>query len=147
MSHFGVRILNEDGTINNEVLAKLAFSNKNETKALNDITHPGVIEYVKNFIKNHINEINVVESALLLDCELKDICDSIWYVHSNIETRKNRLKINRNYSEEKILEMFKTQKTDEYFFKHCDVIITNENLEETKKIVKTNLIKLTNSLE
>lgn len=137
---FGTRILNEDGTINREMLSQIVFNNKDELIKLNEIVHDEVINYVKNFISNHNNEINIVESALLLDCELKDICDTKWYIYASKESRIKRLKANRNYSDEKIEKMFAAQKSDKFFFDNCDEVIKNENIEETitqiKKLLK-----------
>lgn len=139
---FGHSILNEDKTINNSKLAKIVFEDKEKIKLLNNITHPNVIEYVISFINSHKDCLIVLESALLLDTELKDFCDSIWFIFAPEKVRRERLKLNRNYSDEKIDKMIKNQQKEEFFFNNCDVIIHNENLNEMKNEVYLKLKEL-----
>lgn len=136
---FGTCILNEDKTINNSKLAELVFENKEKLELLNNITHPNVINYVSSFINSHKNCLIILESALLLDTELKNFCDSIWFIYVSENIRRERLKLNRNYTDEKINKMIKNQKSEKFFFDNCDIIIYNEDFEEMKKNVIKNL--------
>lgn len=113
---FGKSILNEDNTINRNKLSKIVFSDKDKLNCLNNITHPYVIEYVKNYIKLHKDNNIILESALLLETDLKDFCDSIWFIYVSENTRKERLKLNRNYTDNKINRMIKSQKDESFFY-------------------------------
>ena len=44
-----------------------------------------------------------------------EICDEVWYIYANEEVRKKRLKLSRGYSEEKIEDMFRAQKSRDEF--------------------------------
>ena len=54
-----------------------------------------------------------------------EICDELWYIYTSEENRRIRLKKQRNYSDEKISEIFNSQLTDEKFRKACRVVIDN----------------------
>jgi dephospho-CoA kinase len=136
VKYFGKEILKEDNTINRNILANIVFNDKEKLKALNNITHNKVINEVKEIIKTHNNQLIIIESALLFDTELKDLCDSCWAIITSDEERKKRLIINRKYTEEKVEQIMKSQKTNEEFIKLADVCIENDNFEEAKKKIK-----------
>lgn len=145
VKYFGKEILKEDNTINRNILANIVFNDKEKLKALNNITHNKVINEVKEIIKTHNSQLIIIESALLFDTELKDLCDSCWAIITSDEERKKRLIINRKYTEEKVEQIMKSQKTNEEFIKLADVCIENDNFEEAKKKIKKFLKKyLTN---
>ena len=75
----------------------------------------------------------VVEAALLLEAGYQTICDEIWYVYASEETRRERLRKSRGYSEEKITALFQKQYTKEQFESGCDFIIKNETEEKQTK--------------
>ncbi|WP_286077260.1 dephospho-CoA kinase [Thomasclavelia cocleata] len=122
---FGTEILNSDKKINKDKLGKIVFSDPSKLKQLNNITHQNVIDYVKLKINENPNKLIFVESALLLDCELKDLCGKIWYVHADIEIRKERLMKFRGYTEEKIQRVLNNQKEEDFYIKNSDIVIHN----------------------
>ena len=107
------------------------FNDKDKLLLLNSITHPNVINYVKEAIENNKDKTILIESALLFDCELKDLCDKTIFVSTNLEKRIQWMRENRNYSEEKIQSILSKQKNDESL---SDVIIENNGtLEELRE--------------
>lgn len=122
---FGNEILDFDGKINREQLGKIVFSDKEKLKVLNNITHNNVIQKVKSIIENNKNRLIFVESALLFDCEIKDLCEETWFIYADKEVRKERLKKFRNYSEEKIERVMKNQPDESFYFERCDIVINN----------------------
>lgn len=62
---------------------------------MNGIVHPAVKEYIKKAIKREEeNETNIfiVEAALLIEDKYDEICDELWYIYADEETRMERLK-------------------------------------------------------
>lgn len=51
-----------------------------------------------------------VEAALLLDDHYDIFCDEVWYIDAGEDIRRKRLKDNRGYSDEKINNIFASQK-------------------------------------
>lgn len=136
---FGYSILTESDVINRKALAEIVFNDKGKLELLNNITHHLVIEEVKNRIKKSEKKLIVIESALLFDTPLKDLCDSCWVIITSYEEKKKRLMLNRGYTEEKVDAMIASQKTNEELSKLADIIIKNDILDDAKQEVEKNL--------
>ena len=74
-----------------------------------DMLTPETMSNVWNFFEEHYDE----------------ICDELWYIYTDEQNRRERLKISRGYSDEKIDSMMKTQLSEEMFRKKCKVVIDN----------------------
>lgn len=129
---FGRDILNADLTIDRGRLGKIVFNDPILLQKLNGIIHPNVKKWIINEIMMQKacdkTELFVIESALLLDDHYEEICDEIWYIDADIKTRTERLKKSRGYSDEKISEIMKNQKTADEFRQLCGVIIVNDGV-------------------
>jgi dephospho-CoA kinase len=136
---FGSSILNADTTINKQKLAQIVFADDEKRIKLNSIVHP----FVKEYIMNEINaeresgkvKFFIIEAALLLEDKYDLICDEIWYIYTTEEMRRERLKIARGYSDEKINLIFNSQLSEEDFKIKCDIVIDN-NLSEQETNVQ-----------
>lgn len=135
---FGEDILDNPGEqgspINRAKLAGIVFNNKNKRMVLNGIVHP----LVKKYITEEIGRIRCaekydyvfVEAALLIEDHYDIICDELWYIYADEETRRERLKSSRGYSDEKIDSLFASQLSDEQFRSHCSRVIDNSHDEQ-----------------
>jgi len=129
VEHFGDVILQPDGRIDRSKLASIVFEDRNKRLKINEITHPKVLNQVKEEIE-HIRTQGthpylVVETALMIEAGYDYICDEIWYVFTSEEERRRRLKQERGYSDEKIDSVFKSQKTEEAFRDKFAIVIEN----------------------
>ncbi|SCP95469.1 dephospho-CoA kinase [Anaerobium acetethylicum] len=133
---FGSGILNNDMTINREKLGKIVFGDKGKLDRLNGIMHPLVKEFIAEEIRSERasgkDRMVIIEAALLIEEHYEVLCDELWYIYSDEETRRARLKASRGYSEEKISNIFLNQCSEEMFRQHCQVVIDNSGtVEET----------------
>ena len=125
----GEDIYQPDGSFDRAQLAAVIFSDDRKREELNAIVHPAVREYVLQ--QKEAEEragklfLLVLEAALLIEEHYDEICDELWYIYTSEENRRIRLKKQRNYSDEKINEIFNSQLTDEKFRKACRVVIDN----------------------
>lgn len=130
VEYFGREILNEDGTIDRSKLAKIVFNDSTKRLKLNSLTHPNVLKEVEREIEKKRAEKNVryciIETALMIESGYDVVCDEVWYVHCPAEIRRQRLKLNRGYSDEKIDAIFASQKKEEDFFKKYHKVIYND---------------------
>lgn len=129
VDYFGREILMEDGRIDRSKLAAIIFEDKKKRLRINEITHPMVLEAVEKEIQN-IREKGtvpylIVETALMIEAGYDFICDVVWYVHTPEEERRNRLKKERNYSDEKINAIFENQSKAETFRAKYSNVIEN----------------------
>lgn len=131
---FGREILDFYGKIDRQKLGGIVFSDRKKLEQLNQIVHPAVKETIQKRIQlSQAEEPErniVIEAALLLEDHYDKICDRIWYIYSDIEIRKKRLKELRGYSDEKIATVIKNQLSEEIFKERCDSIIFNDTTEE-----------------
>ena len=56
-----------------------------------------------------------------------EIVDEMWYIYAREEIRRQRLKESRNYSDEKIDSIMKSQLGEAEFRKYCSVVIDNSD--------------------
>ena len=95
---FGAGILKEDETLDREQIAKIVFEDKEMLAKMNAIVHPAVKEYIRKAIKReeeNETDIFIVEAALRIEDKYDEICDELWYIYADEETRMERLKQNR----------------------------------------------------
>ncbi len=129
-AEFGTEdIYQKDGFFDRIKLAQVIFSDNEKRKKLNGIVHPAVRKYVIGQAAYERKEgkikLLVLEAALLIEEHYDEICDELWYIYTSEENRRIRLKKQRNYSDEKISEIFNSQLADEKFRKACRVVIDN----------------------
>lgn len=129
-AEFGTEdIYQKDGFFDRIKLAQVIFSDNEKRKKLNGIVHPDVRKYVIGQAAYERKEgkikLLVLEAALLIEEHYDEICDELWYIYTSEENRRIRLKKQRNYSDEKISEIFNSQLADEKFRKACRVVIDN----------------------
>lgn len=137
---FGPGILQEDGTLDRAKIADLVFGDKELLEKLNAIVHPAVKRYIQKAIDREREldtDIFIVESALLVEDKYNAICDELWYIYADEETRTERLMKNRGYSKEKIQSIFANQLSEDEFSEQCDFEIDNSgDFEDTKEQIK-----------
>ena len=134
----GNDILDKEGFIQKEKMAARIFSNKELLLQVNAIIHPAVMDYIVTEIQKEkeagIQDFFFVEAALLIECGYASYVDEMWYVYASDEIRRERLRANRHYSDEKITSIMKGQLQEEEFRKHCQVVIDNsDDFSKTEK--------------
>lgn len=143
---FSDDVLDADNEIDKKKLADIIFANPNKRAALDSIVHPLVKqEIITRITNNRITDeldYTFVEAALLLDDHYDIFCDEVWYIDADEDTRRKRLKDNRDYSDEKIDSIFASQKRKEDVLDKCDYCIDNSgDIEETFCRIKDILSK------
>ena len=143
----GEDIYQPDGSFDRAQLATVIFSDDRKREELNAIVHPAVREYVLQ--QKEAEEragklfLLVLEAALLIEEHYDEICDELWYIYADEETRMERLKQNRGYSEEKCRSIFRNQLSEEEFSDHCDFEIDNsDDFEKTKEQIQQKMQRM-----
>ena len=138
----GEDVLDAEGRIDRKKMAEKIFADEALLKRVNAVLHPAVRRYVLDMIEAEkgrgILDILFIEAALLIesgyvsvhagDAALKNaqvIVDEMWYVYAPEDVRRNRLKENRAYGDEKIDSIIKRQLTEEQFRAGSDFEIDN----------------------
>jgi len=118
---FGSGILDGQGEIDRKRLSEIVFRDTKLLEKLNQIIHPAVKSYLKEYIDKRKQEKGclVLETAIMFETGCDELCDEVWYVYVPPEIRMERLAANRGYSEEKIQAIMKKQLREAEFRKRC----------------------------
>ena len=129
VKEFGEGILLENGNIDRGKPAGIVFSDPAALSRLNALTHPAVTEYVLAQVererKENRYEFLIIESALLIEGGYQAFCDEVWYIYTSEKERRERLKRDRGYTDEKISDLMARQHTAEDFFAVASHVIEN----------------------
>ncbi len=144
---FGKDILAADGTIDRIKFGAIVFSDPEKLETLNKMVHPAVIEEIKQRIeqqqKQNPETDFVIEAALLIESGCYEICNRLWYIHSDVKIRRERLRKYRGYTNEKIEHVIANQLKKEDFLKYADDVIDNSfSIEETAAQIEKKLVLL-----
>ena len=130
---FGQEIVSEDKTIDRKALGVIVFADEKKRMILNRIIHPAVRQEILRRLEEaellHLSYV-VVEAALFLEENYDAFCDETWYIYTDEKIRRQRLKESRGYSDERIDQIFRSQKTHGEFQKRCLFMIDNNGSEE-----------------
>lgn len=130
----GDDVLMEDGEIDRRKMSSMIFENDDLRKAVNGIIHPSVKKYILQKIDELSQKGGVdylfIEAALLIEDGYKEIVDEMWYIYTDINIRRDRLKTSRGYSDEKIDSIIDSQLSDEEFLFNSDFVIDNSGMPE-----------------
>ena len=145
---FGSDIINSDGSCNRKLLAKRAFSSRENTDILNSITHPAIISKVREYIDIYSKESDVIifDAPQLFESGGDRMCDEIIAVVAPVDVRLKRLISRDGISESDVLMRMNAQLDEDFFRANADYIIdgskplkdVQRQFEETmKKVMET----------
>ena len=125
---FGADIVLPDGTVDRKLLAKRAFSSKQNTERLSETTHPAVVEYIKGIISKKKKE-NIpgvtVDAIGLFESGLAEICDTNVCVVAPEEIRLDRIIKRDKISLESARQRISAQKGEDFFLANADRVVKN----------------------
>ncbi len=127
---FGEEILNEDNSLNRKALARIAFSSKENTQLLNDITHPFVYLKVMKIINEYIANGNtkiIYDAPLLFESSGELLCDYVISVLCSREQRIKRIMKRDNISSEQAGLRINAQHSDDFYKNKSDFCIDNNS--------------------
>ena len=150
VQHFGVGILNPDGTVNRSKLAEAAFGPPNQNarsrvQELNRIVHPAAIqrqeEWMEEIGRKQPQGVAMVEAALIVEAGAANRFDRLIMVTCQPEQRFQRWarlrKVNQEAAAREVTRRMAAQLPDEEKIKLADYVIDNSgSLDNTQKQVK-----------
>ncbi len=135
VSLLGRGILSEDGRIDKGKMAAEIFGDRRLLEQVNRIVHPAVKDYIMEAIsaERQVGRIDYLflEAALLIEDGYGQIVDEMWYIHTDEEVRRDRLKASRGYTDDKIDSIMRGQLSAEEFRRRCSVVIDNSGTLES----------------
>lgn len=131
---FGSDAYNND-ELNRPFIAQIIFSNEAILKKMNAIIHPRVATHFNKWILKQKAPYVIKEAAILFENDGYKLCDFVITVVAPKELRFKRLLKRDTTTKDKIEAIIKNQWSDEQKIKLSQFVITNIDLEDTKKQV------------
>lgn len=129
LDNFGIDILDKNFLIDNKKLIEVVFSSKSNLTKYNNIVNSviknKVLEILGVLKEYGMYDIILIESAILFEQDLAECCDEIWYVHTDILDRKQRLLKRGDFTEDIISNIISYQKMPSEFKRLCNRTIDN----------------------
>ncbi len=143
--HFGVDILNTDGTINRQALANKAFKNETARKQLEPILHPAVRAAMKQAIQHVRSPYCLLVIPLLVETGFTELVDRVLVVTADREKIIAWIKSRNNLGDDQIESIMAAQASYQQREAIADDIIENngsldslfrqvENLDRTFRV-------------
>lgn len=126
---FGTGILDEAGRLDRGRFASLIFQDEEARQTVNRIIHPMTWKEICRQVSESRAPLVAVEAALF-DENSRSLCEELWYIDTDPETRISRLMESRGYSRSRCLDMMARQADRQFFLKLADVVIDNNGSED-----------------
>ncbi len=127
-SFFGEDILLPDGSLDRKKLAERAFSSKEGTRKLGELTHPFIHALFEEEIEKARKKgysLFVIDAAALLESPSKALCEKILVVFCPRELRLERILKRDGLTKEEAERRMNAQKDDDYYLSQADAVIRN----------------------
>ena len=143
IAEFGSDILNKDGKIEKQKLARIAFQDENHQLRLNTIIHPYVFLIIDStfdeILANGKHDVFCVDAALIYESGADTHMDYVVVVTSNLRLRTERVMSRGGLTREEFLKRLDLQWSDEDKIHMADFVIHNNSTQddlakEAKKI-------------
>ncbi len=124
---FGDDIINEEGELDRRLLAKRAFSDMENKRLLDSITHPEIVRLCEEKALKETSEGKcvIIDAPLLFTSGLNKICHKTVKVTAPEEVRLERILRRDKISEEEALLRFSKQYEEDRMSEKADIIIKN----------------------
>ncbi len=136
---FGRQLVAGDGTIDRKALGVIVFSDREQLRRLNDITHPRMKEMMRGKLEEKKGQgarVAVLEAALLFDAGWDDLTDEVWVTVAPPEVAAARTAERSGISVEEALSRIRAQMSSEERSARSQIVIDTEcPLERTRKQV------------
>lgn len=127
-SFFGEDILKNDGSLDRQRLASIAFTNPEKHKALNTITHKYIMCEIESWlscVRNSGAAVAVIDAPLLFESGADRLCDITVAVIAPYNTRLSRILIRDGIDEKAARTRLDARPDDRFFTSRCDYVIEN----------------------
>jgi dephospho-CoA kinase len=140
LDEFGEEIIGCNARVNRKRLADIVFADASAREKLNRITHPRIIERIKEKIERYRREgakVVIVEAALIVERGgLRDMIDKLVVVTAEEDKQIERLLKEGRFTRHEVLARIRAQMKAEEKAAHADFVIDNSgSLESTAKQV------------
>lgn len=126
---FGQEVLGRDGELERKALARLVFGDPAQLKLLNALTHPPILQLIRERIAEQKAAgvpVIIVEAPLLIETGLHRLVDKVVLVTASVETQITRLKERDGLTRDEALARIRSQLPVEEKLRWADYIIDTD---------------------
>ncbi len=141
IEYFGKIIILENGKLNRKKLAELAFSSRESTDKLNEITHPLILKELKRRVTElkKKRKIIIIDAALLFEIRANRLCNYIVAVIAPKDLRLKRIMDRDNLTKQDAIMRIEAQNNDDFYKMNADFTLKNNLGHDELKIFANNL--------
>lgn len=141
IEEFGEEVLNCDSTLNRKKLAEIVFADAEKRERLNAITHPRIIEQIKEMVERHRAQgagVVLIEAALIAEKEgMGGLISALIVVTADEESQISRVMSERGLLREEAELRLRAQMSGEEKAARATYLIDNSgSLEDTAQQVQ-----------
>jgi len=139
--HFGLEMLNQDGSLNRPKLRKLIFENLQEKIWLEDLLHPVIRNETINQLNQSKSAYAILASPLLLETSQHELVDRILVVDATEDLQIARAVSRDTNNAEQIKKIMATQmnratrcaRADDIIYNHGDIYELEQQVQQLHK--------------
>lgn len=147
VEHFGSHVLQEDGTLNRQLMAKVIFNDEQARLVLNSITHPAIAELAGKRLREAEQagaSLVVYDAPLLFEAGADRQVDKVLVVKVDAEVQLARLMARDGIDREQALARIDSQMPQMEKIARADFVVDNSGQpQETKEQVRSLMEQLT----
>ncbi len=114
----------EDGEIARGALGAHVFADENERRALEELTHPAILSEIRSLCES-FGGLTVIDAPLLIETGLQKLCDTVWLVTADEQTRIERACKRSGLTREQAIGRIRNQMSDGEKRRYADRVIDN----------------------
>lgn len=129
----------ENGVLNRRLLARRAFQSDEKTALLNSIVHPAVIALALEEIKQHADQVCVIDAPLLFQAGMETLCDCTVAVLAPASVRLERIMKRDGIGEKDARMRMRRQPGQAWYRERADAVISGVSADpeaEARRVLK-----------
>ena len=128
---WGTTILDRNGNVDRHRISQIVFSDPTQRERLEKLIHPIVAELrekeVGELSRNNVVRAIIIDSPLLYESGLDQMCNAVVFVDADLSVRKGRSEKGRNWAAGELERREKTQMPLDTKRQRADYICTNNS--------------------
>ncbi|MAZ45601.1 MAG: dephospho-CoA kinase [Gammaproteobacteria bacterium] len=124
--HFGESTQNADGSMNRAAVRKLVFSNPDERKWLEELTHPLINDYIQRALESASSPYVILVSPLLYETDQYLMCNRVLVVDVPEDVQVSRTMERDDNNEKQVRAIIAAQTNRKDRLSRADDIINND---------------------
>ena len=134
ISEFGTDIINAEGKIDKEKLARVAFQDVDHQRRLNSVVHPYIYDLIDNSYEKILSDgkhsVFILDAAMIYESGYDIHLDYIIVITAQLKNRMERALARNTLTTEEILKRIEFQWTEEEKVGMADFVIHNDGSEK-----------------